>query len=341
LQERGGTNGYDSFSHKPMYHKAISTELARTPILDITLRESIRKYTVRAKAENTKRAYRSDLAHFHRYCAGQNLSALPATPELIAFYLAALADEKFKPATMSRRLAAVSKAHSAAGFESPTSMRFAVVSETWAGIKRTLGTAQIQKAPATVEFLKRMLADAPATLTSLRDHALLLLGFAAALRRSELVALSVKDVAFVPEGVVLTIRSSKTDPDKAGTKVAVASGKAPETCPVRRLRAWMHAGKIERGLLFRSIDRWGHIGVDISDKAVALILKQYAGKAGLDPAVFSGHSLRAGLATSAALAGAGERQIMRHTRHRSEDVVRVYIRDANLFSQNVSSIVGL
>jgi integrase len=186
-----------------------------------------------------------------------------------------------------------------------------------------------------------MLAAPTGALPSVRDHALLLLGFAAALRRSELVALSVADVAFVPEGLVLTIRSSKTDQYKAGVTVAVALGKTPETCPVRCLRAWMRAGRIDAGLLFRSIDRWGHVGDGMSDKAVALLMKKYAERAGLDPAVFSGHSLRAGLATSAAMAGAGERQIMRQTRHKSEAMVRRYVRDANLFSQNVSGIVGL
>jgi site-specific recombinase XerD len=324
-----------------MQPNTISVPWTRAAIMDIALGDSVRKYTLKAKSENTKRAYRADLFHFADFCAGRNLSALPASPGTVASYLAAMADERFKPATMSRRLAAISKAHSAAGFDRPSSMHYTIVAETWGGIKRTLGTAQTPKAAATIEYLKRMLPQVPVTLPAVRDRAVLLLGFAAALRRSELAALAVEDIKFVPEGLVVTIRASKTDQEKTGQQVAVALGQSAETCPARCLRAWMRAGHIETGFLFRSIDRWGHIRDALSGKTVALLVKKYAERAGLDPAVFSGHSLRAGLATSAAMAGAGERQIMRQTRHKSEAMVRRYVRDANLFSQNVSGIVGL
>ncbi len=167
-----------------------------------------------------------------------------------------LAEGGFKPATMSRRLAAIAKAHSTDQLDSPASMKHAVVKEVWAGIRRTIGTAQTTKAAATTDYLKRMLAHTPDTLTGLRDRALLLLTFAGALRRSEIVALNVEDVAYLPEGLVVTIRSSKTDQQRAGQKVAVASGKMPETCPVRSLRAWLLKGGITKGPLFRGITRW-------------------------------------------------------------------------------------
>jgi site-specific recombinase XerD len=318
------------------------TPLPAPQTLDVTLSDSIRKYTRHAKAPNTRKGYRSDLAHFAAFCQAQNVPALPATPGTIAAYLVNLADAGLKPATMSRRLAAISKAHSAANLDSPCSMRHAIVSEVWQGIKRSVGTAQTAKAAATVDYLKLMLAQVPDTLTGLRDRALLLLGFAAALRRTELVALTLEDVQYVPEGLVLTIRGSKTDQERAGQKVAIALGKTPETCPVYALRAWLLAGGIASGSLFRAVTRWGHVQPEgMSDQVVALLVKKYAQAAGLDPAVFSGHSLRAGLATSAALAGATERTIMRQTRHKSEAMVRRYIRDGNLFNQNVSAIVGL
>lgn len=310
--------------------------------LDVTLSESIRKYSRRAKADTTKRGYRSDLQHFAAFCTNQNVPALPAAPGTIAAYLAALADEGMKPATMSRRLAAISKAHAAAGLQSPTSMRNAIVAETWQGIKRSIGTAQQQKAACTTDYIKAMLAHVPDTLAGLRDRALLLIGFAAALRRSELVALDIDDVQFVPEGIVITIRVSKTDQERAGQKVAVTLGSTPQTCPVQSLRAWLLAAGISSGPLFRSVNRWEHVQAKaMTGQVVALLIKRYAKAAGLDPVHFSGHSLRAGLATSAALAGAGERQIMRQTRHKSEAMVRRYVRDANIFNKNVSGIVGL
>jgi site-specific recombinase XerD len=307
--------------------------------LDVTLTENARKYVKNAKAKRTVRAYRSDLAHFAAFCQERHVPALPATP---AAYLAFLADTGFKPATMSRRLAAISKAHSAANLDSPTGMQHAVVKEVWAGIRRTVGVAQTAKAAATADYLKRMLQAVPDSFTGLRDRALLLVGFAGALRRSELVALQVEDVQFVPEGMVLTIRRSKTDQEGAGQKVAVALGQHVETCPVRSLRAWLLAADIHSGPLFRAVDRWGHLQAKaLTDQVVALLVKKYAERAGLDPVVFSGHSLRAGLVTSAAVAGASERKIMDQTRHRSVAMVRRYVRDGNLFRENVSGSVGL
>ncbi|HEX4770473.1 MAG TPA: site-specific integrase [Bryobacteraceae bacterium] len=318
------------------------TYLPAAQPLDVTLSESIRKYTRKAKAENTRKAYRYDLEHFAAFCAHQNVPALPASAATIAAYLASMADEGLKPATMSRRLAAISKAHAAAGLETPTSMRHAIVAETWQGIRRTLGTAQVQKAACTTDYMKQMLAQVPDTLAGARDRALLLVGFAAALRRSELVALAVDGVQFVPEGMTISIRRSKTDQEQHGQKVAVTLGKTPETCPVRALKAWLKAASVESGPLFRAVNRWGQVQqTALTDQVVASLVKKYAQAAGLDADVFSGHSLRAGLATSAALAGAGERQIMRQTRHKSEAMVRRYVRDANMFNQNVSGIVGL
>jgi site-specific recombinase XerD len=317
-------------------------ELTRPTLpLDVTLTENIRQYVKNAKAKRTVRAYRADLAHFAAFCEQQHVPALPATPATVAAYLASLADAGFKPATMSRRLAAISKAHSAANLDSPTGMQHAVVKEVWAGIRRTLGTAQTAKAAATADYLKKMLQQVPDSFVGLRDRALLLVGFAAALRRSELVALTVEDVQFVPEGMVLTIRRSKTDQEGAGQKVAVMLGQQVETCPVRSLRAWLLAADLHTGPLFRAVDRWGHVRKALTDQVVALLVKKYAERAGLDPAVFSGHSLRAGLVTSAAVAGASERKIMDQTRHRSVTMVRRYVRDGNLFRENVSGAVGL
>jgi integrase len=305
------------------------------------LNDSARQYIQHAKSSQTLKAYKTDWEDFTAFCRRAAFLSLPAQPETIALYLAEMADEGHKPATMSRRLAAVSKMHSAAGYESPTAMRNACVKETWDGIKRLKGTRQNAKAAATTQYLKLMLEQVPNSLIGIRDRALLLVGFAAALRRSELVALHLEDVQFVPEGIVLVIRKSKTDQEGAGAKIGVHTGRGQMTCPVRALREWISVARIETGPLFRSINRHGTIGSNLTDQVVALLMKKYATAAGLDPTLFSGHSLRAGCATSAAIAGAGERDIQVQTRHKSVVMLRRYIRDGNLFRNNVSGVLGL
>ncbi len=312
--------------------------------LNVTkLAESAQRYVAQAKAPRTLKAYQSDWEDFKTFCRDRRMIALPAEPETVALYVTWMADEGRKPATISRRLAAISKMHSAAGFpDSPTAMRHAKLKEVWSGIRRSKGTAQTAKSAATTEYLKTMLEHVPSTLAGVRDRALLLIGFAAALRRSELVAVNVEDLRFVPDGLELTIRRSKTDQEGAGEKIGVRSGLNFNTCPVRALRDWLNASGIKSGPVFRSVTRYGKIRpAGLSDQVVALQVKKYAEAAGLSAEAFSGHSLRAGLATSAANAGASERRIMDQTRHKSVAMVRRYIRDGNLFRDNVSGAIGL
>jgi integrase len=174
-----------------------------------------------------------------------------------------------------------------------------------------------------------------------RDRALLLVGFAGAFRPSELVALDMADLQFTGDGLVITLRRSKVDQEGEGRKLGIPYGTNPDTCPVRSLKAWLEAGGIESGPVFCSITRHGKIGARLSSYAVALVVEQYAGALGLDAATYAGHSLRAGLATSAAIAGASERAIMNQTGHRSAAMVRRYIRDGNLFRENTAARVGL
>jgi integrase len=216
------------------------------------------------------------------------------------------------------------------------------VSEVLKGIRRTKGTAPACKAPLLVGQLKAALGVGRGDLLGMRDRALLLIGFAGAFRRSELVGLDVADLAFTDDGLVITLRRSKTDQEGEGRKVGIPHGSKPTTCPVRVLRAWLEAAGIVTGPLFRSVNRHGKVGaVRLSDRAVALAVKRAAESAGLDASTFSGHSLRAGLATSAAAAGASERSIMDQTGHRSVQMVRRYIRDGSLFRDNAAAHVGL
>jgi integrase len=187
-----------------------------------------------------------------------------------------------------------------------------------------------------------MLEALPNTRVGLRDRALLLLGFAGAFRRSELVGLDVADLEFARAGVIVTLRKSKTDQEGRSRRLGIPFGSSEQTCPVRSVQAWLEAARISEGPVFRSLDRFQQVqGARLSDKAVALIIKRRAKAVGLDPARYAGHSLRAGLATSAAAAGASERVIMSQTGHRSADMVRRYIRDGSLFTSNPAGMVGL
>jgi integrase len=187
-----------------------------------------------------------------------------------------------------------------------------------------------------------MVAALPPGSIGIRDRALLLVGFAGAFRRSELVGLNREDVEFVSEGLVTTLRRSKTDQEGHGRKVAVPFGSNLETCPVRALQAWLDISKIASGAIFHPINRHGRIQPGrLSGEAVAIVVKRYAAACGKDASHFAGHSLRAGLATQAAIAGVSERSIMNQTGHRSTAMVRRYIRDGSLFRDNAAGRVGL
>ena len=291
---------------------------------------------VDAKASATKKAYAGDWTRFTEWCRENSAEALPAQPTVIGAYVAHLAQIGRKPATIGRVLVSISQAHKLAGFvPSPTSS--AAVQETLKGVRRSLGVAQRQVSPLVVEHLRRLVAELPSSLIGLRDRALLLVGFASALRRSELVSLTVADLEDVPEGLVILLRKSKTDQEAAGRRIGVPFGEQPETCPVRALRAWLEAAAISEGPLFRAVDRHGRVAARaLSDKAVAEVVKRATTRAGYDAKQFAGHSLRAGFVTAAASAGKSERAIMAQTGHRSERMVRRYIRDGRLFVENAA-----
>lgn len=294
-----------------------------------------------AKAGNSRRAYRSDWRCFESWCRSHGLVCLPATPETVALYLTALSADH-KPASLQRKLTSLSKAHQAAGFPTPATMQHAVVSETLKGIRRTLGTAQPGKEPLLTTDILRMLEARNDGLLGCRDRALLLVGFAGGFRRSELVSLEVADVNETADGLVIRVRRSKTDPEAKGTTVALPYGSTAATCPVRSYRAWIVAAGIDAGPAFRAVDRHGRVGRGrMNAGSVARLIKRAAEAAGLDPASYAGHSLRAGFATQAFLNGAAEVSIMRQTRHKSLNTLRKYIRDRSLFRDNPAARLGL
>jgi len=298
-----------------------------------------RGYIAAATAPNTRRAYRSDWVDFTAWCERHGCAALPATPETVALYLSALAAVA-KVSTVGRRVTAIATAHRAARHDSPTKSE--IVHLTMRGIRRTHGTASTQKAPTLLADLRAMVVTLPDTLSGTRDRALLLLGFAGAFRRSELVSLDITDLAFGERGLTVTLRHSKGDQEGAGTIKGIPFGRHALTCPVAALRDWLDMSSITDGPVFRPVNRHRQVGTArLGDKAVALVVKRAAAMAGLDPTRYAGHSLRAGLATAAAAAGAQERDIMRQTGHRSVQMVRRYIRDGELFRDNAAAAAGL
>jgi site-specific recombinase XerD len=301
--------------------------------------EQVREYIRASKAENTLRGYRSDWREFCAWCEARDLCALPASPEAVAAYLAECAG-RLKVGSIQRRINAIAEAHKAVGLESPT--HHAMVTNTMKGIRRTKGTAPAQKAPALTEDIRAMVDSTDTAIIGARDRALILLGFAGAFRRSELVGLDVEDCVFGKDGLTIILRRSKTDQAGAGRKVGIPYGSNPETCPVRVLQSWLEQAGITCGPLFRSITRYGLVQPGrLSGIDVARVVKKLTERAGLDPARYAGHSLRAGHATSAAIAGASERSIMNQTGHRSVQIVRRYIRDGSLFRENSAGKLGL
>jgi site-specific recombinase XerD len=285
------------------------------------------------QAASTRKAYRTDFRLFKAWCDARGVSPLPAAATTVAAYLAAEA-KTAKPSTLGRRVAAIRYAHKLAGLPLPTDAEG--VKATMRGIRRTFGSARVRKAPAVAAKMLGMVAGAPDKLAGLRDRALLLLGFAGAFRRSELVALDVTDIQEIEAGLRVTIRHSKTDQEGQGVTIAIARGDV--ACPVKALREWLGAAGIEAGPLFRPINKAGRVAqARLTDRSVANIVKAYAERAGFDASMFSGHSLRSGFLTSAAAKGASIFKMMDVSRHRSVETLRGYVRDAELFKDHAGA----
>jgi len=280
------------------------------------------------KSASTRRAYRSDFEAFRKWCEARNLSALPAAPNTLAAFIATEAKRGIKVSSLERRLCGIRYAHLLAGHSPPNQSE--AVKATFRGVRRTIGSAAKRKEPITAERIRAMVKHAPNNLFGLRDRALLLLGFAGAFRRSELVGLDVSDLKEIPPGLQVHIRHSKTDQEHLGQIIGILRG--TDECPIKAVKVWLKASVITCGLVFRSISKGGRVsGHRLTDRAVAEIVKFYAQQIGLDPASVSAHSLRAGFLTSAAQNGASVFKLMDVSRHKSVDSLSGYIRDLNTF----------
>jgi len=276
-----------------------------------------------SKAANTLRAYESDYKDFGRFCIKHGFKSMPTEPKILTLYLTHLSQTS-KFSTLKRRLASISVIHRLSGHYIDT--KHPMITENLMGIKRVKGSYQKAKKPILINDLKSIVNVIDKDQNEKRrakNRALILVGFAGGFRRSELVAILFEDIDFVPEGVKIFIKRSKTDQSGEGMTKGIPYFSNSDYCPVISLKNWLEKSEIKSGKIF-----------DISDKSVALTIKKYTAIAGLDSNKYSGHSLRSGFATSAAELGAEERSIMAMTGHKTSQMVRRYIQEANLFKNN-------
>ena len=289
------------------------------------LQEETLKNLQSSKATNTVRAYKSDFKDFGLFCVQNGFKNLPSDPKIVSLYLTHLSTKEVKLSTIKRRLVSIGVIHKMKGHYLDT--KHPVIMENLHGIKRVKGSNQKSKKPILINELKLIINAIDQSNQNeekkIRDKAIILIGFSGGFRRSELVNIDYDDIEFVIEGVKIFIKRSKTDQSGEGMIKAIPYFDNKAFCPVLSLKHWINNCEIKAGKIF-----------DISDKSVALIIKKYSSLAGLDSKKYGGHSLRSGFATSAAESGAEERNIMAMTGHKTTQMVRRYIQEANLFKNN-------
>jgi integrase len=299
-------------------------------------------YQSAADAPATLRAYKADLENFQVWCLTHGFEPMPATPETVGAYLAA-AGQGYAGPTLRRRVAAIARAHRIAGH--PLDTRHPAIRETLRGIARAHGEPPRRAAALTTEEVKRLVRACGGDLAGLRDRALFLIGYAGALRRSELVALDVELLTWTNDGLRLMVGRSKTDKAGQGAELGIPWGHSAETCPVQALQGWLKAAEIERGPVFRRVTRWNTSGSGrLHPDAVRQILIKRARQARVKGTLWepvTPHGLRAGFITTAYKNGVPDEEIMGHSRHRSLTTMRSYVRRAKLSSTSPAGKVGL
>lgn len=306
------------------------------------LTEKMFDYAKHAFAKNTYVNYKSDWKHFSIWCKSVNVDPLECTPPILALYITALAEQNYKASTIQRKLCAISVHYEYKGLD--LRLNDKDFKNIWQGIRRKLGIAKKGKEPILIKTLKLMLEAIPAgTTIAIRDRALLAFGWASAMRRSEIVALNWEDLNFVDEGVIVTIKRSKTDKFSEGQKIAILYGRNKAYCPIQNLIAWKNISYTDQeSPVFCSVSRAGNIKYQrLSNIDVARIVKKGIRAIGLEDDNFAGHSLRSGLITTASKNSVPEHVIMKHSRHKTAQMIHVYTRDKSLINDNVTSMIGL
>jgi site-specific recombinase XerD len=297
-----------------------------------------------SKASNTVRAYKSDYNDFGLFCAQNGFKSLPTEPKIVSLYLTHLSTKGFKMSTLKRRLVSIGIIHRLKGHYLDT--KHPSIIENIMGIKRRKGSFQKSKKPILINDLKVLInvidQQKKEEIKKLRDRSIILIGFSGGFRRNEIVSLNYDDLDFVAEGLKINLRRSKTDQFGEGTVKGLPYFDNQEYCPVISIRKWIEISKISSGPLFRRFTKGSNLSVNrLTDQTVALLIKEYLKLAGIDNKNYSGHSLRSGFATSAAESGAEERTIMAMTGHKSTEMVRRYIKEANLFKNNALSKIKI
>ena len=290
-----------------------------------------------SKANNTVRAYKSDFNDFGIFCAQNGFKSLPSEPNIVSLYLTNLSVKNAKMSTLKRRLVSIGLIHKLKGYYLDT--KHPSIIENIMGIKRRKGSIQKGKKPLLISYLKEIIniidQQNKEKIKKLRDRSIILIGFSGGFRRNEIVSLDCDDLDFVPEGLKINIKRSKTDQFGEGFTKALPYFDNSQYCPVVSLKNWLEISRITTGPLFRRFAKGSKLSENrLTDQTVALLIKEYLNLAGIDSKNYSGHSLRSGFATSAAESGVEERNIMAMTGHKSTAMVRKYIKDANLFKNN-------
>ena len=290
-----------------------------------------------SKANNTVRAYKSDFNDFGIFCAQNGFKSLPSEPKIVSLYLTHLSTKDAKMSTLKRRLVSIGVIHKLKGHYLDT--KHPAIIENIMGIKRRKGSIQKSKKPILINNLKQIInvidKQDKEEIKKLRDRSIILIGFSGGFRRNEIVSLDYDDLDFVPEGLKISLRRSKTDQFGEGFTKALPYFDSSQYCPVMSLKRWIEISKIASGPVFRRFSKGSKLSNNrLTDQTVALLIKEYLNLAGIDSKNYSGHSLRSGFATSAAESGAEERSIMNMTGHKSTEMVRRYIKEANLFKNN-------
>ena len=290
-----------------------------------------------SKANNTIRAYRSDFKDFGAFCAKNGFKSLPTEPKIDSLYLTHLSIKDAKMSTLKRRLVSIGMIHKLKGHYLDT--KHPIIIENLMGISRKKGNYQRGKKPILINQLKAVINviddEKTEEIKKIRDKTIILIGFAGGFRRAELVAIDYEDLEFVPEGVKITIRKSKTDQFGEGMIKGLPYFVNKIYCPVLHLKEWIKLSNIKSGPLFRKFNKGFSLSNNrLTDQTIALLIKSYLTDAGIENKNYSGHSLRSGFATASAESGADERSIMAMTGHKTTQMVRRYIQEANLFKNN-------
>ena len=291
----------------------------------------------RSKAINTVRAYKSDFNDFSLFCVQNGFKPLPSEPKIVSIYLTHLSTKDAKMSTLKRRLVSIGVIHKLKGHYLDT--KHPSIIENIMGIKRRKGSIQKGKKPLLISYLKELInvidQGKNQDIKKLRDRSIILIGFSGGFRRNEIVSLDYDDLDFVTEGLKINLKRSKTDQFGEGTQKGLPYFDSPQYCPVVSIQKWIKISKISEGPLFRRFTKGSKLSENrLTDQTVALLIKKYLKLAGIDSKNYSAHSLRSGFATSAAESGAEERSIMAMTGHKSTEMVRRYIKEANLFKNN-------